>query len=154
MGSRTVCHKRHSYRLLIFAVSSPQPSWTAVKYIQRKEDRGRDRAREHTTHPCQTESSLLFLKERRRREEGYLHLTCPLTCSLCPYLPSHLRPDREVQLCHKPSARLSVTLQKAHPQILTFFLKKRHAVSLLGRFIKPEQCDYGYDNSETLKIAK
>lgn len=38
-GFRTVCNKRRSYRLLIFAVSSPQSSWGAVKHIQRQEDR-------------------------------------------------------------------------------------------------------------------
>lgn len=109
-GLRTVCHKRHSYRLLIFAVSSLQPSRTAVKYIQRKEDRGRDRERECTTHPCQTESSRLFLQERSRRQERYLHWTCPLTCSLYPHLFSHLLTDKEVQPCKSP-AELSGKLQ-------------------------------------------
>lgn len=93
---------------------------------------------ECTTHPYQTDSSIVFQQEHRRQQGRYLHFTCPLTCSLRPVLVCYAPPNTEVQTC-KSSARLSDTHSR-HTAALrsNFTIEKRHVVCLLGIFIKPE----------------
>lgn len=119
-GFTTVCHKKTQLQTANICKPVPLSPLGQLWNIFRGRKTEAETEQERTTHPCQTESGLLFLQERVRREERYLHLTCPLTCSLRPHLLSCLLPDREVQL-YKSPARLSVTHSKHHcSQILQF----------------------------------
>lgn len=88
-GFRTICHKRHSYRLLIFAVSSPQPSWTAVKYIQRQEDRGRDRERAYYSSMSNRIQPIVSARAQETGGEIFaFNMSSNLLSSSLPSLPS------------------------------------------------------------------
>lgn len=68
-GFRNICHTLHTCRLLKFAMSSSQASWTAVKNIQSTEDRGWDRNRAY----CSSMSNRIqpiSLQECRRQEKS------------------------------------------------------------------------------------